>query len=360
MSQNLNIDKHFTKLENTIMASYNNLICIAIGFCSAYAYISKSATIKTEKILSDKDGDNGIPRENNNYFLKFLDDLALSSISRITAKKTADLKELDEIRSRVEFALDSKMLKADTNGAIFSAWSQLKIVKTDIQEKESAAKRCIKIRTQALHLSKISFVLAVYGILILFLSCFESHTSINIYVPIAIGNVLILTGLFFCCIAEFELKPLLYNDFNCGSISKCKKRVSNAVLWFIRKLCYPTFRKFIIVLIVTIIIMGIFLIPNVVNRIPIDIDSRIFKTGVAHFSLITLFSGFLMYVLMSYSYCQWKKSRFKHYLKSVKIPTQVGTIKQMVDRYSPELDEVSNTLNNKEITLNDINTFRIP
>ena len=136
-----------------LLSDYNNITSLAVGICFAYIFISSRNT-----------------ERNDQFFLKFLDNLAVSAIEKIAKEKKSNMDKPSKLQAQIDYYLGTANLDAETIGSFKDIKKQFSRIAENIMSLESEAKITVERRTSAKHLGKISLIIGMYGILALFLA----------------------------------------------------------------------------------------------------------------------------------------------------------------------------------------------
>ena|GEM_PF-2769083 len=289
-----------------------------MGLCSAYAFISYHN------------------RPNTNVFFRILKEKVSRRLDEISASKRAKFRSLSETRIKAKYAISTPNLSENLKFKISGAHKSLNEIQKRINARESNTKWQIRKATKASHLEKIALMMAVYGTLLLFLGALEANGIVsNIYSAIFVCDVVLLASMFVCLFSEYNITILKNRKMKWAWLCKINKLVWTNV----RRYLYPSHSRCFLFLVLVILLQAVTLFSDFFkSELPDFSDENNNKDILSFFTVVMLYSCFVVYFVFSQLYCCFKKRQFQHYMSDKKLEGEIETPINQIKDHEAEID----------------------
>ena len=324
------------------LSHFSDLIGISIGLCAVCIFVSYSQKVS-------------LRQHSDQVFIKFLLYLVGNALEEMERDKLAEFRKPEVLMGRLQYYVDSGLLKEGTYSAFLKIWLVLDGERNKVLAIGEEYKNKLNQKIESKHLGKISFILSLYGILLLFISGAEEQFEINIVPFIFVSNMLLIVLLLICVISEFYV-PILKTD----ETSRTKKAWCSTCMFF-RACLYPTYTSFFVVFFVLLcmFVLSIFvripLIPSFMHDVEFSYPSTCYFWTI-YISLFILFSGFIAYFFISYIRVRMCVRKSKKSLTKINIDVTIETLNKIEETYKPEIDEMDNKLKNTAFRTDNFST----
>ena len=307
-------------MEPTLL-DYTNYISLASGVCLAYAYA-----------VSFRGRDSHIEGSGGQFFLKFLDDLTSQVLWYVSYLKTNKIKGVEETSSKIEYYLNTKLLKPETQGSFSDASRFLNRVKGEVLSTENAINDKVRGRFKTRHLGKISFILFLYGLVLLLIPGIEKHVEIETTSLLVASNVLILFFAIICIVTEYDI------NLKIKSADRWYSKLWNFIRFFLSWVLYPRYLSYTLFFILA---MFFFLKGHLPHLLETLKDCDIF---VLYATLLMLYMGFVLYMTNSVIASLIHIVELYVKLQTKDVNASVRSFEEIISYHKDELDEIDKKL----------------
>jgi hypothetical protein len=315
-----------SNLSDVFLSDFNSLFTLSVGLSFAYVFLNQ----KKKDIANE-----------GRFFLLFLDKMATDAIEAMAKNKVRHIRELETYSAQIRYYLGTKKLESGTEASFSDVLVILDKIRNSVLNKEEEFKSAVRQRAAAIHLSEISLLLALYGLLVLVIAGIAKKYQENVNAYLLTVDLILFILLSFCLIAECRLPQF---------VGKSKLNKSLAVF---RNIFYPTISKSVIafVFIMLLGISWIIVLPRY-TTLYISFNSILKTEWIVYFTLFMCYSSFLFYSISSACGFIYSRVKFRQCLSKISIKTHVDSFQTIKQLHQKELDLIDQNLKSESFDVN--------
>jgi len=331
------------------LSNHTDLICIGVGLCFVYIFISSSRYTQ---------------RDNSQSFLHFLDEFARFSINDISCHKIEKMDKIERLHSNVKYYLSKGKLKQTTAGSFQDIFNQIDRLREQTNSTQTIAIERIENRCEAKHLGAASLFIGLFGVFILFISEAEVSYNINILPFLFLSNLIIYSLLTICVISEYKL--FKFKKMENQRVRNALKLIPNNVCRFLRFVFYPDLLKVLLFFIFAVIPSfwilqryTISIFPNILyeEHLIHNQCSSVYPILV-YLTILSLFGGFIAYFVFSLISSIRVSFVFRKKIKKSNLDQIEVQFNQIVESHRAELNDIDKDINDTVINPSAFNLSR--